>query len=56
MSEFLFKTSDADPCSYIRDKNGNKLTVCLYTDDGLVAATDLQKSEKFLEDHSQTNN
>ncbi|GBM08702.1 hypothetical protein AVEN_52775-1 [Araneus ventricosus] len=49
-SELVFKTNEADPCLYIRDKDGKKLIVCLYVDDGLVAATDLQESEKFIDD------
>lgn len=33
---------------YQRQKNGKKLIVCLYVDDALVAATDAQESEEFI--------
>ncbi|GBO21790.1 hypothetical protein AVEN_191901-1, partial [Araneus ventricosus] len=46
LPELGFKRSEADPCLYIRDKDEKKLIVCLYVDDGLVAATDLQESKK----------
>lgn len=48
LSELRFKTSETSPFLYIRDKNRKKLIVCLYIDDELVAATDLQESEKFI--------
>ncbi|GBN28663.1 hypothetical protein AVEN_258211-1 [Araneus ventricosus] len=50
LSEVRFKTSEADPCLYIRDKYEKKSIVCLYVDDGLVAATDLKESEKSIDD------
>lgn len=45
-----FIASDADPCIYIRNQEGNKLILALYVDDGLVAATDPGELETFLEE------
>lgn len=43
-----FKASDADPCLYIRERNGRKLILVIYVDDGLMAATDSQEMEEFI--------
>lgn len=48
MSQLGFKTSEADPCLYLKSKDDKKIIVCLYVDDGLVAATDLEESENFI--------
>ena len=45
-----FKTSDADPCLYIREEIGEKLLLLLYVDDGLLAATNLKELNNFLEE------
>jgi len=38
-----FKVSAADPCLYVRYRDGKKLLLALYVDDGLLAATDIQE-------------
>jgi len=43
-----FKVSSADPCLYIRTKDRKKLLLALYVDDGLLAATDTQDLECFI--------
>lgn len=45
-----FKTSEADPCLYIRKRSKNLLLVVLYVDDGLVVATDLENSKILIEE------
>lgn len=45
-----FKVSEADPCLFIRRRNGKKLILVLYVDDGLVAATDPHDQEEFLQE------
>ena len=48
LSSIGFKTSEADSCLHIRTKNGKKLMVALYVDDGLVVATDMNDANKFI--------
>lgn len=43
-----FKASDADPCLYVRERNGKKLILVIYVDDGLLAATDAQEMDIFI--------
>ncbi|KAI8435453.1 hypothetical protein MSG28_003756 [Choristoneura fumiferana] len=43
-----FKQSDTDPCMFIRNRESNKIILALYVDDGLVAATNQENSEKFI--------
>ena len=43
-----FKVSAADPCLYIRDRDGKKLLLALYVDDGILAATDMQDLNSFI--------
>ena len=45
-----FKQSSADPCVYVKTWNGRKLIVVLYVDDGLVAATDKEDIQKFIDE------
>ena len=45
-----FRASDADPCLYFRERNGKKLILVLYVDDGLVGATDPCELDAFLEE------
>jgi hypothetical protein len=45
-----FTASEADPCLYIRERNGRKLLIVLYVDDGLIAATDQQDSDMFIKE------
>lgn len=48
LSQLGFKVSEADPCLYTREKNGKKLLLVLYVDDGIVAATDSDDLEEFI--------
>lgn len=43
-----FKQCEADYCLYIKEVNGKKLLITLYVDDGLVAATDEELANTFL--------
>lgn len=45
-----FKSSHADQCLYIKEKNNKKMFVALYVDDGLVMATDKEDIECFLKE------
>lgn len=45
-----FQVSEADPCLYIRERNGKKILLVVYVDDGLAAATDTQDLEEFLDE------
>ncbi|CAL1681980.1 unnamed protein product [Lasius platythorax] len=47
---WIHKTSEADPCLYIRNENGKLLLVALYVDDGLVVAIDQEDSKTFIEE------
>ncbi|XP_055912205.1 uncharacterized protein LOC129946147 [Eupeodes corollae] len=42
--------SDADPCLYMRERNEKKIVLVLYVDDGLIASTDQQELEIFIEE------
>lgn len=44
-----FKASDADPCLHVRNQNGKILLIALYVDDGLVAASDTDDLNQFIE-------
>ena len=44
-----FRVSAADPCLYVRIKGGKKLLLALYVDDGLLAASDMQDLNSFIE-------
>lgn len=50
MVKLGFKVSEADSCLYIRERNNRKILVTLYVDDGLVAATNEEDLEEFLEE------
>ncbi|GAB0089493.1 secreted RxLR effector protein 161-like [Sergentomyia squamirostris] len=43
-----FQTSIADPCMYFRVRNGKKLILVLYVDDGLIAAKDPKDLDDFI--------
>jgi len=43
-----FKVSAADPCLYARNRDGKKLLLALYVDDGLLATTDIQELNSFI--------
>lgn len=43
-----FKQCDTDPCLFIRNHGNSKIILALYVDDGLVAATNQDDSEKFI--------
>jgi len=43
------KASTADPCLFVRQKDGKKLFVAIYVDDGLVAGTDEVEVEEFMD-------
>ena len=43
-----FKISDADPCLYMRVRNGKKLIAPIYVDDGMIAGSDLKVVEAFI--------
>ena len=45
-----FNSSFADPCLYIRNRNGRKLILVLYVDDGLIASSNKEDVDKFLTD------
>ena len=45
-----FKSSFADPCLYIRNRNGRKLVLVLYVDDGLIASSNKEDVEQFITD------
>jgi hypothetical protein len=44
-----FKAIDIDPCLYIRERDGQKLILVIYVDDGLLAPTDQRQMEIFIE-------
>lgn len=48
-----FKQCEADCCLYTKQVNGKKLLITLYVDDGLVAATDEDLANTFLNDLKQ---
>lgn len=41
--------STADSCLFMRERNGSKLLVAIYVDDGLVAGTNLDEITPFIE-------
>lgn len=43
-----FQASIADPCMYFRIRNGKKLILVLYVDDGLIAAKDPDDLDAFI--------
>ena len=45
-----FKSSFADPCLYIRNRNGRKLILVLCVDDGLIASSNKEDLEQFITD------
>lgn len=44
------KCISADPCLFIRKRNGKKLIVVIYVDDGLVAGTDEREINLFVKE------
>lgn len=42
------KRSSADPCFFTREKNGKKLIIVIYVDDGLVARSDKREIDLFV--------
>lgn len=44
-----FEMSEADPCLYLWAKENQKMLVSLYVDDGLVASSDSELANNFLE-------
>lgn len=53
LTKFKFRVSEADPCLYFREENGKKIILVLYVDDGLVAGTDENDIEIFLNELSK---
>jgi len=49
MLEQGFVQSTADPCLYIRNRNGEKLLVVVFVDDGLIAGSNEQEVAEFIE-------
>lgn len=49
LHELGFKQSTADPCLYTKKVGGKQILLTLYVDDGLVAASDKQLADEFLE-------
>jgi hypothetical protein len=54
MTEQNFKISKEDACLYIRERDGNKMFLVLYIDDGLVVASDKEELNSFLHDLKQS--
>lgn len=54
LTDLGFKESQADPCLNIREREGRKLLIVLYVDDGLIVATDQQDSEMFIKELKQS--
>lgn len=50
ISKLGFRVSDADPCLYMRERNGKKIILVLYVDDGLVASTEKSELDVFIEE------
>ena len=48
LQQHRFRASDADRCLYVRERDGKKLLLVIYIDDGLMAATDPQEMEVFI--------
>ena len=48
LQKLAFEVSEADPCLYVRSRNGKKLILVLYVDDGLLAANDQEDQQDFL--------
>lgn len=44
-----FVRSSADPCLFVLKNNGQKLIVAVYVDDGLVAGTNINEMESFVQ-------
>lgn len=44
-----FTQSEADPCLYVRERGAKKLLLGLYVDDGLLAASDEEEADSFIE-------
>lgn len=45
-----FRTSNEDPCVYIRRRKTEKIIIALYVDDGLIAATNRSDLNHFIEE------
>jgi hypothetical protein len=50
MTEQNFKISKEDPCLNIRERDGNKMFLVLYVDDGIVVPSDKEELNSFLHD------
>jgi len=48
--ELGFQRSEADPCLFVKEKNGQKIFFVLYVDDGLIACKDDQQLQHFIKD------
>lgn len=48
LEKLQFRVSKEEPCLFIREKNGAKVVLALYVDDGLVAATHQEDLQEFL--------
>ncbi len=48
MENYGLRVSEADPCLFVNTSAGHKLLVCLYVDDGFIAAEDQQDLTHFL--------
>jgi hypothetical protein len=50
LNKLGFAQSNADSCLYVLHKDGHKLIVVLYVDDGIIAATHAEDCQKFIDD------
>ncbi len=48
LHKYGLKSSEADPCLFFSSREGHKLLIVLYVDDGLVASQDSNDLDKFL--------
>ena len=48
LKKFGLKASSADPCLFVQEKDGHKMLLTIYVDDGLIAGTNLKQIDQFL--------
>jgi len=48
LEKLHFRVSKEEPCLFIRERNGAKVVLVLYVDDGLIAATHYKDLQEFL--------
>jgi hypothetical protein len=49
MKKQSLKVSTADPCIFVRRRNGKKLIVAIYVDNGLIAGSDKSEIDVFID-------